>query len=524
VLGPILSDSSLVKWAQDVKHARLVLDRHGVELAGVDFDTMLASYVLDPSRGGHSLPGLARDRLHLATTPREEITGKGRSRIPISQAPLADVVRYAAEAADVVFRLRPVLEPEVDAAELGPILRDIELPLTRVLERMEATGVRLDVEYLAKLSGRMEEELEALTRKTWAAAGQEFNLGSPKQVAELLFETLGLRTRRRTKTGYSTDSDVLNDLREDHEVPGLILRYREVSKLKSTYVDALPALVNPETGRLHTSFNQAVAATGRLSSSDPNLQNVPIRTPEGRGIRKAFVPGEEGWVIVSCDYSQIELRILAHMAQDEPLLEAFRQDLDVHRATAALMFDLAPEEVTARQRGEAKTINYAVLYGMGAVNLGRSLGISTREASRFIESYFDRYPGVRNFIDRTQEAAREELFVETLAGRRRPVPEIASPDHRTRAFGERIAVNTPIQGTAADIMKLAMIGVRDALDGSELRGHMLLTVHDEVVLECPEDERPALTELVIDRMAHAMELSVPLKVDTGYGPDWSEAH
>jgi DNA polymerase-1 len=388
---------------------------------------------------------------------------------------------------------------------------------------MESTGVRLDVEYLADLSREMEKELTALTERTWAAAGKEFNLGSPRQVAELLFETLGLRPRRRTKTGYSTDSEVLVELLDDHEVPGLILRHREIAKLKSTYVDALPAMVDPETGRLHTCFNQAVAATGRLSSSEPNLQNVPIRTPEGRRIRKAFVT-EPGWVLVSCDYSQIELRILAHMAQDETLLEAFREDRDPHRATAALVFDVEPEEVTDEQRGQAKTINYAVIYGMGAVNLGRALGISTRDASRFIEAYFDRHPGVRDYIERTQAAAREERWVETLAGRRRPVPEIASRDHRTRAFGERIAVNTPIQGTAADILKLAMIRVQESLDAAGPAGRMLLTVHDELVLECPRAEREDLGELVADRMAHAMELAVPLKVDTGWGKDWSEAH
>jgi DNA polymerase-1 len=523
LLGPLLADASIPKWTEDAKRAHRVLERHGVEPRSIDFDTMLASYVLDPSRKGHGLADLARERLHLATIPREEITGSGRSRVPLEQAPLADVVRWAGEAADVAWRLRGVLEPELDAAGLTPVLRDIEMPLTSVLRRMESTGVRLDVDYLGELSREMEQELAALTERTWTAAGKEFNLGSPKQVAELLFETLGLKPRRRTKTGYSTDSDVLVELRDDHEVPGLILRHREVAKLKSTYVDALPAMVDRETGRLHTCFNQAVAATGRLSSSDPNLQNVPIRTPEGRRIRKAFVT-EPGWVLVSCDYSQIELRILAHMAQDEALLEAFREDLDVHRTTAALVFDVPPEDVTDEQRGQAKTINYAVIYGMGAVNLGRSLGIPTRDASRFIEAYFDRYPGVRGYIDRTQAAAREERWVETLAGRRRPVPEIASRDHRTRAFGERIAVNTPIQGTAADILKLAMIRVQESLDDAGLAGRMLLTVHDELVLECPRAERDDLTELVADRMAHAMELAVPLKVDTGWGKDWSEAH
>jgi DNA polymerase-1 len=343
---------------------------------------------------------------------------------------------------------------------------------------MEETGVRVDVDFLRSLSERMERELEELCRRAWEAAGEEFNLASPKQVARLLFEKLGLRPLRRTKTGPSTDADVLQALSSEHEVPGIVLRHREVMKLKSTYVDALPALVNPRTGRLHTSFNQAVAATGRLSSSEPNLQNVPVRTWEGREIRKAFVPSEPDWVLVSCDYSQIELRILAHMARDEPLLLAFREDRDVHRATAALIFEVPPEEVTPEQRAQAKTINFGVIYGMGAVNLGRSLGISTQEASRFIEAYFERYPGVREFIEKTRERARERLYVETLIGRRRPVPEIGSADHRTRSFGERIAVNTPIQGTAADIMKLAMIAVHRALEEAGLRARMILTVHD----------------------------------------------
>jgi DNA polymerase-1 len=370
----------------------------------------------------------------------------------------------------------------------------------------------------------MEKELVEIEARAQTAAGGPFNLGSPKQVAELLFGKLGLKPRRRTKTGLSTDADVLSELADEHEVPRLILRYREVSKLKSTYVDALPAMVNPHTGRIHTCFQQAVAATGRLSSADPNLQNVPVRTWEGKEIRKAFVPSREDWVLVSCDYSQIELRILAHMAQDEPLLDAFREDRDVHRATAALIFDVAPDDVTAEQRASAKTINFGVIYGMGAVNLGRSLGISTKEASGFIHAYFERYPGVRRFIDETQDKAMDDLYVETLAGRRRPIPEIASADHRTRSFGERIAVNTPIQGTAADIMKIAMIGVQRSLDEQGLAARMVLTVHDELVFDCPASERDVVIETARREMAGAMDLSVPLKVDAGFGPDWSEAH
>jgi DNA polymerase-1 len=522
-LVPLWEDESLPKWAQDVKRSLLLLGRRGVSPRGVDFDTMLASYVLDPSRRNHDLDAQARERLGVERLSRKELTGAGRQKTEIRDAPVADVAAWAGESADLAFRLRAVLEPELEAQGLAPILRDVEMPLLEVLRRMEARGVRLDTAYLAKLSTAMEREIADLEKRAWAAAGEEFNLASPKQVGELLFGKLGLKPLRRTKTGHSTDADVLIALSEHHEVPGLLLRHREVSKLKSTYVDALPALVNPDTGRIHTTFQQAVAATGRLSSADPNLQNVPVRTAEGRGIRKAFVP-EPGWVLVSCDYSQIELRILAHMAKDEPLLEAFRRDRDIHRATAAQVFDVAEADVTSEQRGQAKTINYAVLYGMGAVNLGKSLGIPTREASGFIEAYFRRYPGVAGFVDEMQGKARRDLYVETLLGRRRPIPEIASADHRTRAFGERIAVNTPIQGTAADIMKLAMIGAQAALDAEGLESALLLTVHDELVLECPEGEREAATGLVRERMERAMELTVPLKVDVGGGADWSEAH
>lgn len=524
LLAPLLEDADRPKWSADAKRDTLLLAGAGVVLRGVTFDAMLASYVLDPSRRTHDVPDLARDRLGVARIDRDEITGSGRARVALAEAPAEDVARWGAEAADLTLRLKSSLETDLDNLDRGHVYDRIEMPLFSVLARMERTGVRIDVPFLEELSGRMEKELARVQKEAWEAAGEEFNLGSPKQISELLFGKLGLKPRGRTKTGLSTNADVLAQLADDHPVPGLVLRHREIAKLKSTYVDALPALVHPDTGRVHTSFNQAVAATGRLSSADPNLQNVPVRTWEGREIRKAFVPGDSGRVIVSCDYSQIELRIFAHMAQDEPLLRAFRENRDIHRATAALVFGIAEDDVTAEQRSQAKTVNFAVIYGMGAVNLGRSLGISTKEASRWIGNYFEQYPGVRAYIDETQERARDEMVVETLAGRRRPVPEIASPDHRTRSFGERVAVNTPIQGTAADIMKLAMIEVDGTLRERGLDAQMILTVHDELVFDCADGAREELVELVKDRMSGAMELSVPLDVDAGWGANWSEAH
>lgn len=524
LLRGALEAESVPKWGQNVKYDLLVLRRHGIEVKGVDFDSMLASYVIDPSRRSHSMDELARDRLGLSTIPLTRLIGSGKNQILISQAPLSDVVSYAAEDADVTYKLRQVLEPEVLGLGLERLFREVELPLLHVLADMEQAGVRLDVPFLQKLSGRMGTEIQSLEAEAHRAAGEAFNLGSPKQVAEILFTKIGLKPGRRTKTGFSTDADTLAELESEHEVVGILLRHRELSKLKSTYVDALPALVHPNSGRLHTNYNQAVAATGRLSSSDPNLQNVPIRTEEGRAIRKAFIPREEGWVLLSCDYSQIELRILAHMAKDEPLVHAFQSGVDVHRVTASQIFEVDVDRVTPEQRAQAKTINFGVIYGMGAVNLGKSLGISTKEASRFIEAYFGRYPGVRRFIDESQRHAREEMVVSTLAGRRRPIPEIASQDPRTRAFGERIAINTPIQGTAADILKIAMIRTHDALRQSKFRGVMILTVHDELVFDVPVEEREAFTSLVVREMESAMALDVPLQVDFGAGNNWSEAH
>jgi len=524
ILRPLLSDAAIPKWSADGKRDTVLLARAGVKLAGLDFDTGLASYVLDSSRSSHGLDVLARERLGLERRSRDDVTGTGRNRVPMAEAPFDDAAAWISEGADLAFRLRPGLETDLDNLDPRGVFRTIEMPLLGVLARMERTGVRVDVPFLEELSGRMEAELADVQQRAWEAAGEQFNLASPKQIAEILFGKLRLKPRGRTKTGLSTNADVLTQLAQEHDAPGLILRHREIAKLKSTYVDALPALVHPDTGRIHTTFQQAVAATGRLSSADPNLQNVPIRTWEGREIRKAFIPSEPGRLIVSCDYSQIELRILAHVSGDEALVAAFRDRRDVHRATAALVFDVTEDAVTAEQRAQAKTINFAVIYGMGAVNLGRSLGIPTREASRFIESYFEGIPGVRRYIDETRDRARTELVVETLAGRRRPIPEIASPDHRTRSFGERIAVNTPIQGTAADILKLAMIEVDGALGERGLEARMILTVHDELVFDCPEGEREELVALVTEAMEGAMDLDVPLVVESGAGANWSEAH
>ncbi|MAG63225.1 MAG: DNA polymerase I [Gemmatimonadota bacterium] len=524
ILAPILEDAEIPKWGQNVKYDTLVLKRHGVQVRGVDFDTMLASYVEDPSRRSHSLDELADRLLSMRKIPIEEVLGKGKSAVSMADAPVEKVARYAAEDADVTFRLRAVLEPGLNAAGQTELLRDIEMPLAGVLADMEEAGIRLDTDFLVDLSGKMHRELEALVSEIRETAGPDFNPGSPKQVGVLLFEKLGLPTGKKTKTGFSTNASVLEMLRDQHPIPGLLLRHRELAKLKSTYVDSLPGLVHPETGRLHTSFNQAVTVTGRLSSSNPNLQNVPVRTKEGRSIRRAFVPLDSESVLLSADYSQIELRILAHMAQDDTLIQAFREGRDIHRATAALVFDVPEEEVTGEQRGRAKTINFGVLYGMGAGNLAGQLGIARKEAGGFIKAYFQRYPGVDAFIREARERARQDLFVETLSGRRRPVPEIASSDPRLRSFGERIAVNTPIQGTAADIMKIAMVRVATGIREAGLRSRILLTVHDELVFNVPRDEVDALCKVAIPAMEGAMELEVPLLVETGHGQNWSEAH
>ncbi|TVR60437.1 MAG: DNA polymerase I [Gemmatimonadales bacterium] len=519
-LVELLQDPAFPKVGQNLKYDLLVFRRAGVELAGVDFDTMVASYVLDPGRRQHSLDALALDLLGHATISYEDVAGKGRKQVPFAQVPLARAVEYACEDADLTLRLRDRFLPDLREQGLEELFRSLEMPLVPVLADMEWAGIRIDPAFFHEMSARLGRELELLQEEIWKEAREEFNINSHPQLREILFEKLGLPVLKRTKTGPSTDASVLEELAaEGHTLPRHLLEYRQLEKLRSTYVDALPRLVNPGTGRIHASFNQTVAATGRLSSSDPNLQNIPIRTPLGREVRKGFV-AEDGSVFLAADYSQIELRILAHYSGDEAFVSAFREGLDVHRQTAAVIFEVPVDKVTGEQRARAKTINFATLYGQGDFSLGRQLGISREEARAFIDAYFERFQGVRRFLDEQVEAARERGYVETLGGRRRYIPELESRNWNVRQFGERIAQNTPIQGTAADLIKEAMLEIHRGLPEAGFSARLLLQVHDELVFEVPEGEVEGVQAFVVERMESAMELAVPLRVDVGIGRRW----
>ncbi len=523
-LGPILSDESLAKNAQNAKYDILVLSQYGIRVRGLRFDTMLASYLLNPTGRQHNLDLLALEHLNIKKIPTSELIGKGKKQISMRDVPLNLVARYACEDADVTERLRRLFEPRLKEAGLWELFQEVEIPLIPVLVHMEETGVALDRPYLEAMSRDMEQQLRALEETIYEMAGERFNINSTQQLARILFEKLKLPTGRRTKTGYSTDAAVLEKLAKDYELPRKLLEYREISKLKSTYVDALPRLINPRTGRVHTSYNQTVAATGRLSSSDPNLQNIPIRTEIGRQIRRAFIPGKPGWKILDADYSQIELRIMAHLSKDENLIRAFQNGEDVHRATAANVFGVPPEAVTPELRRRAKEINFGIMYGMGVYGLAQRLEITPEEAQTIIQEYFVKYPGVNDFIIRTLNEARQKGYVTTLLNRRRYLPEILSENRRVREFAERTAINTPIQGTAADMIKVAMIRIDRRLQEEKLQSKMIMQVHDELVFEAPEEELETLRALVAYEMANALKLDVPIKVDIGIGNNWLEAH
>lgn len=521
-LVALLEDPRIRKIGQNLKYDLLVLRRAGVELRGIAFDTMIASYVLEPGRREHGLDALALQFLNHRTITYEELCGKGKNQVPIAECDLDRVTTYACEDVDIPLRLRDLFEDELERTQLADLFTEIEMPLVRVLADMEWAGIRIEPEFFASLGARLERELGLIREEIYKLAGGEFNIGSTPQLREVMFEKLGLPVIKRTKTGPSTDASVLEELAaQGHAFPRLLLEYRQLDKLKGTYVDALPALINPETGRIHTSFNQTVAATGRLSSSDPNLQNIPIRTELGAEIRKGFVP-EEGFVFLSADYSQIELRILAHLSGDPAFVEAFRQGADIHRQTAALVFGVSPEDVTPQMRNAAKTINFATIYGIGPFALAKQLDTSVAEARRFIDAYFERFPGVRRYLDEQIEYAREHGYVETLSRRRRYIPEIRSRDFNIRQFGERAATNAPVQGTAADIIKIAMIDIHRALNESAYRTRMLLQVHDELVFEVPHDEVDEIRELVRERMERAFTLDVPLEIAIGVGNNWYE--
>ncbi|MDE3154951.1 MAG: DNA polymerase I [Acidobacteriota bacterium] len=527
-LGPVLADPAVAKVGHDLKFTSIVLARHGVELQGLDVDIMLASYLLDAGRSGHPIEEIALEQVGYKALTREEVCGKGAKAIPLARVPAAGALTFAGERSDLALQLAAPLAGALTAADLERVFRGLEMPLVPVLAGMERIGVRIDTAALAAQSARLERDLAERTARIVDLAGEEFNINSPKQLSEILFDKLKLPALKRTgktKTA-STAVEVLEELALVHDLPRQILEWRTVQKLKGTYIDALPQLVNPATGRVHTSFNQAVAATGRLSSSDPNLQNIPIRTELGREIRAAFV-ADPGCVLISADYSQIELRVLAHLAQDETLIEAFRRGDDIHEQTALKVFgpssSLDPHELRRR----AKIINYALLYGKTAFTLARDIGVPPQAAQQFIDAYFAGFPRVRGFIDRTLAEARETGVVKTMAGRRRTVPELNSRNGQIRSAAERIAVNLPIQGSAADVMKQAMIDVQAALDrrraGGPEAARMILTVHDELLFEVPEAEAEEVAALVRDRMEHAVELSVPLTVDVGIGKNWKDA-
>ena len=522
-LRPLLENPGYKKVGQNIKYDALVLRNAGVELQGIDIDTMVLSYVTHPQSKSHGLDALAAEHLNHQMIPYSEMTGSGKKQICFSEVEVEKALRYAVEDADITWQLSEKLLPQLPSGKAEKLFIDVEMPLVDVLTRMEWRGIRIDADFLGSLSSQMGGKLESLEGVIHGLAGGPFNINSPKQLGEVLFETLGLPKGKKTKTGWSTNVDVLNSLADEHDIAAKILEYRSVSKLKSTYTDALPKLINPATGRLHTSFNQAVTATGRLSSSDPNLQNIPIRTPEGRRIREAFIP-EEGWVLLSADYSQVELRVMAYMADVPALKESFVAGEDIHKRTASEIFNVFPEMVTDEMRRQAKTINFGVLYGMGAFSLAKDLGIGRAEAQRFIDHYFERYPAVLKYLEEKKAEAREHQYVTTILGRRCAIPEIASKNGAVRSYAERNAINYPIQGSAADIIKVAMVNIDRRLSSEQLQARMLLQVHDELVFEVPVGELEKVRELVRIEMETAVPIDLPLKVDIGTGKNWAEAH
>ena len=522
-LQDIIENPVIKKIGQNIKYEWLILRRYGLDYRGLTFDTMLASYLLNPGRRTHGLDQIAWEHLNQKLITYKEVTGTGSKALNFSQVPVARAVEYAAEDAEVTLTLSDLLEPLLNKAGLEELFRELEMPLITVLAEMEWHGIRIDVAALDDLSKELEGKLAHIEDQIYTLAGERFNLNSPQQLSQVLFEKLQLPSAKKTKgkSHSSTDAEVLRDLALGYPICAEIWNYRTLSKLKSTYVDALPKLIHPETGRLHTSFNQTVTATGRLSSSDPNLQNIPVRTEEGRRIRQAFV-ADPGWVLLSADYSQIELRIVAHYSGDPSLVEAFQKGEDIHARTAAELNGLSPEEVTPDMRRQAKVINFGIIYGMSAFGLSKELGIGAREAQEMIDRYFLKYQGVKEFMDRTIAEARETKMVTTLFNRRRIIEEINSSNRVARQFAERTAINTPIQGSAADLIKKAMIVIDQEIKQQGLQARMLLQVHDELVFEAPEQEVEPLKKLVRKHMESAVELKVPLTVQISTGRNWAE--
>ncbi len=522
-LKPVLEEESLKKCGQNIKYDMIVLHREGVALKGLDFDTMVASYLLNPSRRGHKLSDIALDHLNYRMITYKEVAGAGVKQKGFNEVGVDEAAEYSCEDSDIALRLTHVLAPKLSELALEGLFYEVELPLIEVLAAVEMNGVKVDANLLAQLSDHLEEQLQHSMNRIYEIAGREFNINSPLQLREVLFDELKLKPTKRTKTGPSTDVSVLERLASEHPLPAEILEYRQLAKLKSTYADTLPGLVNPDTGRIHTSFNQTVTATGRLSSSDPNLQNIPIRTELGREIRKAFV-AEPGNILLSSDYSQIELRILAHLARDEALINSFHNREDIHARTASQVFGVPIDQVNPEQRRMAKAVNFGLLYGMSHFRLARELQISESIAREFIENYFGAYSRVKDFMEETIARAHNDGYVTTILNRRRYIPGLQDKNHNVRSTAERIAINTPIQGSAADMIKLAMINCHRRMNEEGLRAGMVLQVHDELVFELPLEEEETMKALVKEEMEGVFELNVPIVVDVHTGLNWNDAH
>ena len=520
-IRPLFESPIISKCAHNANYDMTVLTGQGISFSNVDFDSMIAAHLL--GRPAIGLKNLSLDVLNHEMTPISDLIGKGKKQVTFDQVEIEVAGKYAAADADMTGRLRSTLESPLARDGLDLLLTDLEMPLVPVLVRMQRHGIKLDAGALHEMSQDLNQQMYQVEEELYRSIGHRVNINSPLQLSDLLFKELGLKPTKRTKTGYSTDANSLEDLKELHPAVKLILEYRQVSKLKSTYVDALPDMINPETGRVHTSYNQTGSATGRISSNDPNLQNIPIRTELGRQVRRAFVAqNAPEWQLFSADYSQIELRVLAHMSQDSGLLDAFRRGEDIHSSTASLMFEVPINDVDSEMRRIAKVLNFGVIYGLSPHGISQQTGFSREEGAKFIDNYFSKYPGISEYLDSVKFKARADQYVATLIGRRRYLPDINSGNFNVRGGAERMAVNMPIQGTAADIMKAAMIRVQSRLDEEEMRTKLLLQVHDELVFEVPREEMELLKNLVFDEMPAAIDLDVTLKVDVKWASNWGD--
>jgi len=520
LLKPILENISIPKCGQNLKYDMLILRRYGIELKGVEFDTMIAAFLIQPDSRSYKLDKLSQQYLNYTMQPIQDLIGKGKNQITMDEVSVEKVTFYAAEDADVVLQLVPIFKEKLIEDQTEEIFRTIEMPLIPVLMQMEQNGVYLDTDFLKRMSIDLSKQIEKLTDQIYFEADVKFNINSPKQLGEVLFDQLQLSTGRKRSTAVN----ILEKLRDEHPLPGLVLDYRTLAKLQNTYVDAIPQLVNPETKRVHSSFNQTVASTGRLSSSDPNFQNIPIRTDIGREIRKAFIPQKPGWKLLSADYSQIELRIMAHLSKDPELIRAFIDGVDIHTRTAALVYGVPEEHVLPEMRRVAKVVNFGIMYGAGPFRMSEELKISLNEARKIIDNYFNTYPGINNYIINTLNEARENSYVKTLSGRLRYVHDINSSNRNIREATERAAINMPIQGTAADMIKIAMICIHNRLIQENFQSMMILQIHDELLFEVAEKELEVLKSIVISEMEQALPLGIPVKVDVGVGNSWYEAH